>query len=111
MIPNGWQTRADLSLMIEAATTAAWATDKGQVIGMAIIDALRGAKIALPSPSTIERAGIDPSDGGTKVQPTDLTAVEEASIVASAGPSFFAPQSFLSRQTLKEQIDQTADSD
>ena len=51
-------TRADLTLMMDAATTAAWTSDKGLVIGMAIIDALRGAKIALPSPSTIERAGI-----------------------------------------------------
>ena len=51
-------TRADLTLMMDAATTAAWATDKGLVIGMAVIDALRGAMIALPSPLTIERAGI-----------------------------------------------------
>ena len=32
-------TRADLTLMMDAATTAAWATDKGLVIGMAVIEA------------------------------------------------------------------------
>jgi len=51
-------TRADLTLMIDAAAGAAWATDKGEVIAAAVIDALRRAAIILPPPSTIERAGI-----------------------------------------------------
>lgn len=51
-------TRADLVLMIDAAATAAWATDKGLHIAKAIIDVLRNAAIALPSRSTIERADI-----------------------------------------------------
>ena len=51
-------TRADFLLMIDAAAMAAWATDQGEVIAMAVVGALRGAAILLPSPSTIERAGI-----------------------------------------------------
>jgi len=51
-------TRADLVLMIDAAAIAAWATDQGEVIATAVVGALRGAAILLPSPSTIERAGI-----------------------------------------------------
>ncbi|MFK0576537.1 DUF4158 domain-containing protein [Acetobacter fabarum] len=50
--------RADIPFMIEAAANAAWATDSGIVIVRAVMDALRHAKIALPSISTIERASI-----------------------------------------------------
>lgn len=51
-------TRADLPMLIEAAASAAWATDKGEVIVTAMIAALREAKIMLPAPATIERAGV-----------------------------------------------------
>lgn len=51
-------TRADLPMLIEAAASAAWATDKGEVIVAAMIAALREAKILLPAPATIERAGV-----------------------------------------------------
>ena len=33
-------------------------TDEGEVIAMAVVGTLRGAAILLPSPSTIERAGL-----------------------------------------------------
>jgi len=49
--------RTDVSFMIEAATKAAWATDKGIVIAAGGIDALRQARILIPSVSTVERAG------------------------------------------------------
>lgn len=48
----------DVALMIDAAAKAAWATDNGIVIAGGVIDALRQARILLPSVSTIERAGI-----------------------------------------------------
>ena len=51
-------TRADVPLMIEAAAKTAWATDKGVTIVNGVIAALRGARILLPSISTIERASI-----------------------------------------------------
>ena len=50
--------RSDVSFIIEAAAGAAWATDNGVTIAAGVIAALRGAKILLPSISTIERAGI-----------------------------------------------------
>jgi TnpA family transposase len=50
--------RPDVPFMIEAASGAAWATDNGVTIAAGVIAALRGAKILLPSISTIERAGI-----------------------------------------------------
>ncbi len=50
--------RADVPFMIEAAASAAWATDSGVTIAAGVIDALRDAKILLPAISTIERAGI-----------------------------------------------------
>nr|WP_168169019.1 DUF4158 domain-containing protein [Shinella sp. HZN7] len=50
--------RTDIPFMIEMAATVAWSTDKGVVIAAGVIDALRQAKILLPSISTIERAGI-----------------------------------------------------
>ena len=51
-------TRADLPMLIEAAASAALATDKGEVIVTAMIAALHKAKIMLPAPATIERAGV-----------------------------------------------------
>jgi hypothetical protein len=50
--------RTDLAKMIEAATSAAWQTDKGAVIAGAVVAALREKAIMLPAPATIERAGI-----------------------------------------------------
>lgn len=50
--------KTDIPFMIEMATNASWPTDKGVVIAAGVIDALRQAKILLPSISTIERAGI-----------------------------------------------------
>jgi len=50
--------RTDLSLMIDAAASAAWSTDKGVVIAGAVVAALREQAIMLPAPATIERAGI-----------------------------------------------------
>jgi hypothetical protein len=50
--------RTDLSLMIDAAASAAWSTDKGVVIAGAVVAALREKAIMLPAPATIERAGI-----------------------------------------------------
>jgi hypothetical protein len=49
---------ADLPLLIEAATQAAWSTDRGVPIITGITDALRASCITLPSPSVIERAGL-----------------------------------------------------
>jgi len=49
---------ADLPLLIEAGTRAAWSTDRGVPIVAGITEALRASGIALPSPSVIERAAI-----------------------------------------------------
>jgi Domain of unknown function (DUF4158) len=49
---------ADLSLMVEAAARAAWATDKGLPIALGIIEALRAERILLPAPAVIERVGL-----------------------------------------------------
>lgn len=51
-------TKADLPFLIEAAAQAAWATDRGLPIVAGIIAALRSAKLILPAPAVIERAGI-----------------------------------------------------
>ena len=50
--------RTDLSMMIDAAASAAWSTDKGAAIAGAVVAALREQAIMLPAPATIERAGI-----------------------------------------------------
>ena len=50
-------TAADLSMMIEAASIAAWATDKGLPIAIGIIASLREANIILPATAVIERTG------------------------------------------------------
>jgi len=50
--------RSDIPMMIEAAASSAWATDKGVPIARGIVEALRQAKIVLPTLATIERAGI-----------------------------------------------------
>jgi Domain of unknown function (DUF4158) len=50
--------RADIGLMIASAEQAAAGTDAGLPIATAIIAALHAARILLPMPSTIERAGI-----------------------------------------------------
>jgi hypothetical protein len=50
--------RTDLSMMIEAAASAAWSTDKGAVIAGAVVAALREKANMLPALATIERAGI-----------------------------------------------------
>lgn len=47
---------ADLPLLIEAATQAAWANDRGVPIVAGITDALRASCITLPSQSVLERA-------------------------------------------------------
>ena len=51
-------TAADLLLMIEAAAQAAWGTDHGQPITVAVVAALRAAGIILPTAVVIERAAI-----------------------------------------------------
>ena len=48
----------DIPFMIAVAADAAWSTDRGIVIAAGVINAMRQAKILLPSISTIERAGI-----------------------------------------------------
>ena len=50
--------RTDLGMMIEAAASAAWSTDRGAAIVGAVVAALREKAIMLPAPATIERAGI-----------------------------------------------------
>jgi hypothetical protein len=51
-------TTADLPVMIEAATQAAWRTDRGQPIAAAVVAALRAAGVILPAAAVIERAAI-----------------------------------------------------
>ena len=67
----------------------------------------RAGKKNASSSSSTPPEDIDPGDEGTSVQAADLSTVEQASTVGSAGPSSFAPQIFLSEQDLKKQIDQT----
>lgn len=49
---------ADLAMMIDAASEAAWSTNDGVTIARAIVTAMRGAGVLLPSVTTIERAGL-----------------------------------------------------
>lgn len=49
---------SDIPFLIEAAASAAWASDKGLAIAAGMIKALRDAKILMPLVSTMERAGI-----------------------------------------------------
>jgi hypothetical protein len=51
-------TKADLTMMIEAAAQAAWPTDKGRAIAEGVIAGVRAAGIILPPPDTIERVGL-----------------------------------------------------
>jgi len=51
-------TRADLPMLIEAAASGAWSTEKGEAIVRHMIETLRDAKIMLPPPATIERAAV-----------------------------------------------------
>jgi TnpA family transposase len=51
-------SEADVPDLIEAAAQAAWTSDQGLPIATGIITALRSAKIILPTPTTIERAGL-----------------------------------------------------
>lgn len=51
-------SEADVPDLIEAAAQAAWTSDQGLPIVTGIITALRSAKIILPTPTTIERAGL-----------------------------------------------------
>lgn len=50
--------RADVPLALDLAAAAAWSTDKGEPIAHGIVEGLRSAKIILPAPDTIERAGL-----------------------------------------------------
>ncbi|TSD86107.1 Tn3 family transposase [Mycobacterium sp. KBS0706] len=49
--------RTDMPLMIGLAADAAWSTDRGLEIAVALMEGLRERKIILPAPGTIERAG------------------------------------------------------
>ncbi|HEY0933173.1 MAG TPA: DUF4158 domain-containing protein, partial [Trebonia sp.] len=49
---------ADLPAMIEAAAQAAWSTDRGHPVVVAVIATLRTAGVILPPPAAIERAAI-----------------------------------------------------
>ena len=51
-------TRADVPLMVEAAARAAWPTERGLSIEEGLVASLREARLVLPSPDTIERAGL-----------------------------------------------------
>jgi hypothetical protein len=51
-------TRADVPLMVEAAARAAWPTERGLSIVEGLVASLREARLVLPSPDTIERAGL-----------------------------------------------------
>lgn len=51
-------TRADVPFMVEAAARAAWPTERGLSIAEGLVASLREARLILPSPDTIERAGL-----------------------------------------------------
>jgi hypothetical protein len=51
-------TRADVPFMIETAARAAWPTERGLSIAEGLVASLREARLILPSPDTIERAGL-----------------------------------------------------
>jgi len=51
-------TNADLPMMIEAGTLAAWSTDRAAPIVSGIIAAVQRSCVTLPAPSVIERVGI-----------------------------------------------------
>ena len=50
--------REDIGRTIEVAGAAAWSTEQGLPIVAAVVDALRADRIILPSPDTMERAGL-----------------------------------------------------
>jgi TnpA family transposase len=66
--------QGDLELMIEAAAQAAWAGDRGTTIVQGVIDALKGAGIALPTIGRIERAAIAGRARGRKRAYAALTS-------------------------------------
>ena len=66
--------QGDLELMIEAAAQAAWAGDRGTTIVQAVVDALKGAGIVLPTIGRIERAAIAGRARGRKSAYAALTA-------------------------------------
>ena len=51
-------TRADVRLALDLAAAVAWSTDKGEPIVRGLVEGLRAHKLILPSPDTIERAGL-----------------------------------------------------
>ena len=66
--------QGDLELMIEAAASAAWDTDRGTTIVQSILGALKSAGIALPTIGRIERAAIAGRARGRKRAYAALTA-------------------------------------
>ena len=56
----------DLALMIDAAKTEAWATDRGALIVRGVVSALSAAGIVLPTLARIERAAIAGRSRGRK---------------------------------------------
>ncbi|MCA3585116.1 MAG: Tn3 family transposase [Methylocystis sp.] len=67
--------RGDIPFMIAAAAKAAHGTDKGLPIASGVIDALRTAKIPLPSLSTIERARLAGRARARKAAMSALAAI------------------------------------
>lgn len=51
-------TRADVPFMVEVAARAAWPTERGPSIVEGLVASLREARLILPSPDAIERAGL-----------------------------------------------------
>lgn len=64
----------DLALMINAAKTAAWATDRGAPIARGVVSALSAAGIALPTLARIERAASAGRSRGRKAAYAALLA-------------------------------------
>jgi hypothetical protein len=80
--------QGDLELMIEAAAQAAWAGDRGTTIVQAVVDALKGAGIVLPTIGRIERAAIAGRARGRKRAYAALTAELRPRNLNSSTPSW-----------------------
>lgn len=75
----------DLALMIDAAKTAAWGTDRGAPIVRGVVCALSAAGIVLPTLARIERAAIAGRSRGRKAAYAALLAQVTGDQIAKLG--------------------------
>ena len=83
-------TRADLPMILEAGTKAAWSTDRAVPIVSGIIAALQQSCITLPAPAVIERVGLASRARGRRCAYEALLAGVPAEVRARLDPLLIA---------------------